>query len=113
MKSEELPKRYSEIDSLILSGKTQSQVAKILGISRQRVNQIYLNYSSIPSGIRSQVRRRDGTMCRVCFYKHDLHVHHINTNSHDNRLDNLVTLCDFCHKKAHIITKSLYLQNNI
>lgn len=61
------------------------------------------------SNLRNQVRERDGYQCQVCglpetVQAHD--VHHITpyrifaTREEANRLDNLVTLCPSCHRRA-------------
>lgn len=40
------------------------------------------------------------------------HVHHINLNRKDNRLENKILLCPSCHKKLHIELRKKYLANN-
>ena len=51
--------------------------------------------------IAAVVRKRDGYQCTECSATDvELHVHHIVPLSHcgSNQPDNLVTLCDYCHK---------------
>ena len=40
--------------------------------------------------------------CVLCGSTNNLHVHHLNCNRKDNRLDNLIILCAKCHKRIHI-----------
>lgn len=49
--------------------------------------------------IRAQARRRDGECCWNCSGTHRLEVHHIVpwNLTHDNSLENLITLCYDCH----------------
>lgn len=51
--------------------------------------------------LRPLVLRRDGERCVVCSATAPLHVHHINFDPTDNRVSNLVTVCQPCHVKAH------------
>jgi 5-methylcytosine-specific restriction endonuclease McrA len=56
---------------------------------------------------RSIVLKRDLNICQVCYssgsYFNSLHVHHRIPLSRggNNTIDNLITLCEKCHKKAH------------
>jgi hypothetical protein len=52
--------------------------------------------------IRKQVRMRDGNRCRNCGATARLSVHHIvkARNGGRDTLDNLVTLCASCHRRA-------------
>ncbi len=53
--------------------------------------------------------KRDENTCKKCLIgkkelrkiKRKLNVHHINCNRKDNRLENLITLCDFDHRRLH------------
>lgn len=48
-------------------------------------------------GLRPQVVERDNHQCQVCKYDKKVRVHHINEDSKDNRLENLICLCIICH----------------
>lgn len=53
---------------------------------------------------------RDDYGCRFCSFRsppsprgtHWQEVHHLNDDHHDNRLENLVTACQYCHMCQHI-----------
>jgi ATP-dependent DNA helicase RecQ len=53
--------------------------------------------------LRQQVLRRDGWRCQSCGTMSNLEVHHIRFRSHsgDDSEENLITLCDSCHKLVH------------
>lgn len=73
------------------------------------------------NGIRNSILKRDKSLCRVCGHdgshlkvgrgnKGKLVVHHIDGKSYasgfkpedcNNELDNLITLCNSCHRKLH------------
>lgn len=44
---------------------------------------------------------RDNFCCKMCKSEKKLNVHHINMDSSDHRLDNLITLCMLCHRALH------------
>jgi 5-methylcytosine-specific restriction endonuclease McrA len=51
--------------------------------------------------LRDRVLSRDGHACTICSCKKNLHIHHIDAdNTHDDP-ENLVTLCQYCHARAH------------
>ena len=53
--------------------------------------------------------------CINCNAILNLTVHHLNEDRNDNRLDNLVVLCAFCHSKKHggkLPTKVIGVDNN-
>jgi len=67
------------------------------------------NYGPDWSQIRKKVLRRDGNRCQVCGssgHGQPLHVHHIQpfksftSRETANQLQNLITLCPSCHRKA-------------
>jgi len=54
--------------------------------------------------IRRTVLFRDGYTCYYCGFTSAkyMHVHHKKGRHHDNSLNNLITLCPFCHSCLHI-----------
>lgn len=54
--------------------------------------------------VKLMVKSRDGYTCQDCGIKQDLQVHHKTYAHHGdekNHLDDLITLCHTCHRKAH------------
>jgi 5-methylcytosine-specific restriction endonuclease McrA len=50
---------------------------------------------------RGRVLGRDGDQCIICGNNDGLHIHHIDTDPTNDDPSNLVTLCSFCHGRAH------------
>jgi len=59
--------------------------------------------------LRKQVLERDGWRCQLCGSMKSLQVHHKRLRSHSGSdiEDNLITLCDRCHRLTHSATVSL------
>ena len=53
--------------------------------------------------LRQQVLRRDGWRCQACGAMSNLEVHHKEFRSRlgDDSEENLITLCDSCHRSVH------------
>jgi hypothetical protein len=51
---------------------------------------------------RNAIVERDGCRCIICDREDGLHVHHIDSDKTNDDDSNLVTLCNFCHARAHI-----------
>lgn len=55
--------------------------------------------------IKPFVKERDNYMCQICgktvYRSRHGHVHHIDGNTRNNTLDNLILVCVFCHIKIH------------
>ncbi len=49
------------------------------------------------SGLADIVMERDQKKCTICGHSNKICIHHINEDPKDNRLDNLIVLCRFCH----------------
>jgi hypothetical protein len=58
---------------------------------------------SLPAEVRRAVEVESGHACAVsrCSEHTYLEIHHINENREDNRVENLILLCDKHHKMAH------------
>lgn len=54
--------------------------------------------------VRRRVLERDDFSCRFCTFRSPKwqEVHHFNDDHSDNRLENLVTTCQYCHMCQHI-----------
>lgn len=59
--------------------------------------------------LKKRVRRRDKYLCRACnkrvVGKHG-HIHHIDGNKQNSNVNNLILLCDGCHKIVHMKSKT-------
>jgi 5-methylcytosine-specific restriction endonuclease McrA len=72
-----------------------SQTREYIEMLQQRLREF--------KAIKPHVLKRDNYTCQRCGqprkYRYDLHVHHMNRNDdvRINSMDNLVTLCTFCH----------------
>jgi intracellular multiplication protein IcmJ len=54
--------------------------------------------------VRKKALDRDNYTCRLCGFKANKwqEVHHVNDDHSDNRVDNLWTVCSYCHMCQHI-----------
>lgn len=96
--------RNETICRLIVRGCTYEQVGEVLGISKQRVHQIYNKKyfcSNHFAAIRHYILERDDFKCQFCFKSKNIQVHHLNKVNTDNKPSNLMTLCQLCHHKLH------------
>lgn len=98
------------VNYLLDKGFSQTSIARFLNVTRQRVSQIALNYIKLlTENDREEILYRDHYTCQwkeVCkgkFKKKDLQIHHIDRDSKNNNPDNLLTLCNKCHKHWHAI----------
>jgi 5-methylcytosine-specific restriction endonuclease McrA/DNA-directed RNA polymerase subunit RPC12/RpoP len=57
------------------------------------------------NGNRELVLKRDNYKCQKCDSINSLHIHHIDLSGQsenpNNSLDNLIVLCNICHRKTH------------
>jgi 5-methylcytosine-specific restriction endonuclease McrA len=54
--------------------------------------------------VRNKVLERDGYKCKLCGSVDNLVVHHKTYKNHNNELkhlEDLVTVCNYCHHKIH------------
>ena len=85
---------------LFRSGKKQIEIARFLGVYKQRIHQIVKRYKPDTSMV-GLILERDDYMCVMCGSVKKLNIHHIDKNSKNNSIRNLVTLCHKCHMFAH------------
>lgn len=62
--------------------------------------------------LKKRIRERDENRCVICAHtperkKKRLHVHHIDENKENCKENNLVSLCNSCHRSVHFKTKQL------
>lgn len=83
-----------------VNGKTYREIAVVLGVSRQRVQQII----APPAQVRHLIFLRCGDICESCGKKasgKDAHLHHVARIADYNAASNLAHLCNACHRHAH------------
>ena len=98
--------RQSEILENRFAGLTYAQIARKLGISRQRVQQLI----SPPPYVRKLVIDKASGECEICGLRVNGsgHVHHKSCKGEDyNDVENLQLLCISCHRKQHIVIQSV------
>ncbi len=98
--------RKKYITELREQGLSFGKIGKQLGISQQRVYQIYQKRIPIPYSVEKLVYTRDFNECQwqiKCKNDNEnLFIHHIDSNERNNTLDNLITLCSSCHAYFHL-----------
>lgn len=74
-----------------------------LKLEISQLHDVWLKYPPDWDARRSQVRSRDGHLCRECGVGGQLHLHHRRPlgQGGTNRVENLVLLCAPCHSAAH------------
>lgn len=63
--------------------------------------------------LRDQILTRDGHACVICNDTEVLHIHHIDADNTHDEPDNLVTLCSYCHARAHVELKKTGGRNRV
>jgi len=82
------------------------EIGEKLGISKQRVHQVFRNYNTSPyknDKFKEIVLKYVGNSCKECGSKENLEIHHIDGNRNNNKFNNLERLCRKCHRKKEII----------
>lgn len=51
--------------------------------------------------LREQILNRDEHRCRICGAEEYLHVHHRDGDRTNDAAENLITLCERCHRRVH------------
>lgn len=88
--------KYKEIGSY-------SEVARIFGVSRQRVEQAVKRISIRAIKYRHRFLKMlsDFNKCITCGSKKQIVIHHIDKNRNNDDSSNLVPLCTACHLRIH------------
>ena len=99
----------AELLRLRLSGLTYGKIATLVGVSRQRVQEVL----SPPKHVRLLVQQKAGARCQNCGIPLNTHghVHHrecfgFKPDQYQD-LSNLAYLCMPCHRKAHANPKTI------
>jgi hypothetical protein len=84
------------------NGYTYKAIGDLYGVSRQRVHSIITGYKSFSSSGMSfaNLPGLNISICRKCSGVAK-YVHHVDRNSSNNRMSNLMPLCVPCHKFIH------------
>lgn len=97
------------------NNQSYAQIARSLGVSRQRIHQILTDYVSIGKYLKYKPKRRrykksfanklDKLLlknCQICKRNPSTMIHHKDHNSHNNTLENLISICPVCHYNLHL-----------
>lgn len=97
-------------------GYTFQEIGDQLGLSKQRVYQVYSGYDAMmikeeqkkePAPTRREkILHRDNNECQFCFGSENLEVHHMDRDRKNNDFRNLITLCYKCHSMLHRTQKN-------
>lgn len=83
-------------------GMSYEAIGKELGISKQRVHQIYKDYRThYPDRVNEFLKILREKPCDLCGSTKNIHIHHKDGNREHNGVDNLMILCNSCHGKIH------------
>jgi hypothetical protein len=89
-----------EIRKMYNNNYPYSYIAKIMGISKQRVHQIIKGYGHTGRSGRDKYYKNMG-MCDECKKNPATELHHIDGNTKNDVSENLMKICYPCHKKLH------------
>lgn len=99
-------------------GLSYQSIGLLYGVSRQRVHAIINNYKPIShqtldiKEIFNKVKERDKMTCqwgvKCSKANNKLVIHHIDFNDENNKLENLLTLCNKCHLYFHRLHETDY-----
>jgi hypothetical protein len=73
-------------------------------------NIFFIEYKRHPDGwykYHNESRKLLKDKCESCGYEDELQAHHIDQNYMNNTLENIQTLCKYCHQFWHKVAKRL------
>jgi 5-methylcytosine-specific restriction endonuclease McrA len=91
--------RKEVIYELRLRGLSFKEISKTLGVSRQRIHQIYKDYRITPTRERRVAIDLASNRCVVCGSKKNIEIHHLDEDTNNNEQCNLMVLCRNCHHR--------------
>ena len=98
--------------------KTYKEIGEILKVSKQRIHQIYKDYHHIRNN--NKILKFFGNKCSVCGTTKLLEIHHKDSDTKNNNINNLTVLCRKHHneeekrlnKKKDIVKKAIIKEKN-
>lgn len=91
--------RKEAIYELRKQGISFKEIAIKMGISRQRIHQIYKDYRITPTREREIAIDIARNRCVVCGSKENIEIHHLDGDTNNNEQCNLMVLCRNCHHR--------------
>lgn len=103
---------HLKVQKMFKRGLSYGTIGKLFGVSRQRIYQIIRGLPETNlQNLKLQVFTRDvfqcqwGDKCSPTTEKTKLVMHHIDLKPSNNKMNNLITVCESCHKKFHRIVR--------
>jgi hypothetical protein len=88
------------------SSKSNNHFCNVICRNRFLINHRWKNKDTVKDHghLRMRVINRDNNSCANCLYNEDirmLDIHHIDGNHRNNKMENLLSVCVWCHGKHH------------
>lgn len=107
-----MEERIPLIRKMVEERLTYEEIGKVFNISKQRVHQLFKNYTTAPyhkKGLKHEWTFLLGRPCEVCDDKEKIAIHHRDGDRNNNNPDNLQSLC----KEHHSEAEKLLIQNGV
>lgn len=85
---------------MLKNGHTQSKIARTFRVTRQRISQIVLGYSTY-SYRSKRMKNKLANGCVICRQK-AMEIHHVDGDPENNSLKNRMPVCRKCHTIIHL-----------